>query len=316
MTDLDGDQMDQRPGRDGLRTGQMPHFADGTVVGAEGGQASGDVGNIAVAVRQVRVTDEVGAPAIQGVAEDPFAERGALRHAGAEEIRSPADGNADSAGRGSGQQFPGHRRPDPALDGRRRQRKVLGHRPSLRRAVAVHVLQANQERAVAFGGGQHAPLQRREAFRPSGVRGVEALVDDRRALGRIGGGFGVGRVHRPPVGIGAWSGQSGRAVPGHRADRHTQRGQVRDQGLADLAGPEHYVQLILAHTGPFADLTQRRHRRPIQTMPASTKPVRGVHDRRCLPQHVGRPDADRGQADSGQPDDRRFPLLPLPRRRH
>ncbi|MGO9783358.1 MAG: hypothetical protein ACLPQY_26885 [Streptosporangiaceae bacterium] len=43
--------------------------------GAEGGQAGGDVRNVAAGVGQVRTADEVGAPAGQGVAEDPLAER-------------------------------------------------------------------------------------------------------------------------------------------------------------------------------------------------------------------------------------------------
>ena len=75
MPDLAGHQIQQRPGRDGLRAGQVPHLAGGASVGAESGQASRNVGNVAVGMRQVRVADEVGAPAGQGVAEDPLAER-------------------------------------------------------------------------------------------------------------------------------------------------------------------------------------------------------------------------------------------------
>jgi hypothetical protein len=94
MPDLGGDQIQQGPGRDGRRAGQVPHLPGRAGVGAEGGQASGDVGNIAGGVRQVRVADEVGAPAGQGVAEDPLAERGALGGAGAEEIRGPGEASA------------------------------------------------------------------------------------------------------------------------------------------------------------------------------------------------------------------------------
>ena len=146
---------------------------------------------------------------------------------------------------GGGQQLSGHGRPGPALDARRGQRQVLGHRPAAGRAVAVQVLQAHQQRAGAFGGGQHPPLQRREPLRPLVVRGVQALVDHRCALGRVGGGFGVGGIGGPPVD----PGQRGRPVPGHRPDGDTQPGQVRGQGIADLAGPENHVQLILTH-GP------------------------------------------------------------------
>src|SRR5450755_4675450 len=74
MPDLAGNQIEKRPGRDGLRAGQVPYLAGGASVGAEGGQASGDVRHVAVGVGQFRVADEVGAPAGQGVGEDPLAE--------------------------------------------------------------------------------------------------------------------------------------------------------------------------------------------------------------------------------------------------
>ena len=64
-----------------------------------------------------------------------------------------------------------------------------------------------------------------------------------RALGRVGGGLGVGGIGGAPVD----AGQRGRPVPGHRPDGDTQPGQVRGQGVADLAGPEHDVQPILTH---------------------------------------------------------------------
>jgi len=69
-----------------------------------------------------------------------------------------------------------------------------GHRRAVSRAVGLHVLQAHQERVVAFGGTQHASLQGWEAFWPLGVGGVEALVDDRCALGRVNGCFGIGDI--------------------------------------------------------------------------------------------------------------------------
>jgi hypothetical protein len=43
--------------------------------GTEGGQPGGDVQNVAVGVGQIRMADEVGASARQGVADDPLAER-------------------------------------------------------------------------------------------------------------------------------------------------------------------------------------------------------------------------------------------------
>ena len=176
--------------------------------------------------------------------------------AGAEEVRGPPDGDPDPAGRGGGQQLGGHGRPGPPLDAGRGQRQVLGHRAAAGRAVAVQVLQADQQRTGAFGGGQHPPLQRREPLRPLVVRGVQALVDHRCALGRVGGGFGVGGVGGPPVN----AGQRGRPVPGHRPDGDTQPGQVRGQCIAHLPGPENHVQLILTHSPLLAGLRLLRHR--------------------------------------------------------
>jgi hypothetical protein len=55
-------------------------------------------------------------------------------------------------------------------------------------------------------------------------------------------------------------------VPGHGPDGHTHPGQVRSEGIADLAGPEHDVQPVLAyarflagfltHDIPFSRLQQ------------------------------------------------------------
>ena len=75
MPDLAGYQVEQRAGSDGRRAGQVPSLTGGPGIGAEGGQAGGDVGNVTVGVRQVRVADEVGPPPGQRVAEDPLAER-------------------------------------------------------------------------------------------------------------------------------------------------------------------------------------------------------------------------------------------------
>jgi len=89
------------------------------------------------------------------------------------------------------------------------------------------------------------------------VRGVQALVDDRRALGRVGGCFGVGGIGGPPVD----PGQRGRPVPGHRPDGVTQPGQVRREGVADLAGAEHDVEPVVAHELVLADSEQPGRRR-------------------------------------------------------
>jgi hypothetical protein len=49
-------------------------------------------------------------------------------------------------------------------------------------------------------------------------------------------------------------------VPGHRPDGNAQPGQVRGQGVADLAGPKHHVQPILTHYPLLAGLCLLRHR--------------------------------------------------------
>ena len=59
-------------------------------------------------------------------------------------------------------------------------------------------------------------LQRREELGPPRVRGVQALVDDRRAFSGVPGGKTLPR-------------------------------QVRGQGPSGLAGPEHYMQPVLTH---------------------------------------------------------------------
>ena len=63
MADLGGYQVEELPGGAGRRSGQVPHLPGRAGVGAEGGQAGGDVGDVAVGVGQVRVADEVGASA-------------------------------------------------------------------------------------------------------------------------------------------------------------------------------------------------------------------------------------------------------------
>ena len=240
MPDLAGHQVQERPGGAGRRAGQVPYLAGGAGVGAQGGQAGGDVGDVAVGVRQVGVADEVGAPAGQGVAEDSLAERGPCGDAGAEEVRGPPDGDPDPAGRGGGQQLGGHGRPGPALDAGGGQRQVLGHRAAAGRAVAVQVLQADQQRAGAFGGGQHPPLQRREPLRPLVVRGVQALVDRpmrpwprrRRLRGRRHRRPASRRRPARPAGAGTPPGRRRPARPGARPG-HCRPARSRKPRAAD-----------------------------------------------------------------------------------
>ena len=72
VADLGGDEVEERPGGDRFGAGQVPDLADGSLVGAEGGQAGSDVGHVAVGVREVRVADEVGPLAGHGIAENPL----------------------------------------------------------------------------------------------------------------------------------------------------------------------------------------------------------------------------------------------------
>ena len=143
-----------------------------------------------------------------------------------------------------GQELCGHRRPGPALFRGGGQGEVLGHRFAAGRAIAVEVLHGHQEGVGAFGCPQHVPLQRREQFRPLRVGGVQALVDDGCALGRVGGGFGVGGVRRPPVDA---LGQRRWAVARHRPDCGTGCGQPGGQGEAYLPGAEDDVQRLFSH---------------------------------------------------------------------
>ena len=94
MSDLTGDDVQERSGGRRFRAGQMPHLADGSVIGAERGQTGSDVRDIAVGVRQVGIAEEVRAFAGDGVGEHACAER-RFGDAGTEEIRCAADRDAD-----------------------------------------------------------------------------------------------------------------------------------------------------------------------------------------------------------------------------
>ena len=84
----------------------------------------------------------------------------------------------------------------------------------------------------------------REQSRPLGVGGVEALVDHRCALGRVGGGFGVGGVYGLPVDT---VGEDRRPSSRYRPHADTQLGQPGRQGAAHLSGAEDDVQRVPTH---------------------------------------------------------------------
>ena len=73
------------------------------------------------------------------------------------------------------QQLLGHGRAGSTLDGRGRERCVLGHRLAGGRAVGVDVLQAHEQRAVAFGCAEHSALQRREELRATPCTGRSGI---------------------------------------------------------------------------------------------------------------------------------------------
>src|SRR4029077_14646085 len=75
-SNLAGQELDDRSRRDGLRTGQVPHTADGSLVATERGEPVRDVGNVAVRMQQIEFADEVGALPGEGVGEHPAPERG------------------------------------------------------------------------------------------------------------------------------------------------------------------------------------------------------------------------------------------------
>ena len=95
-----------------------------------------------------------------------------------------------------------------------------------------------------FGCPQDVLLQRGEEFWPLRVGGVQALVDDGCALGRVGGGLGVGGVRGPPVDA---VGQRLWAMTRHGPDRGTGRDQPGGQGEPDLPRAEDDVQRVLSH---------------------------------------------------------------------
>ena len=83
-------------------------------------------------------------------------------------------------------------------------------------------------------------------MRPLGVRGVEALVDHRRALGRVAGRIEVSGVRGPPVDtVGQGHGTAARYSP----DIDTEPGQSAREREAHLPGAENDVQAALRHGG-------------------------------------------------------------------
>ena len=195
-------------------------------------------------MEEIWVADEVGPTPRQGVAEDALAQRGAsVTPAPKKSEARPIAIWTRPASRGV-EQLLGHGRSGPALDGRGHEREVLGHRCAIGRAVAVEVLQADQQRAVSFGRGQHATLERREELGPFRVRGVQALVDD-------GGATWLPRWPlqdhwRPPLASRLLRQRRGSASR-HHPDRVAQARQARGQCPAHIAGPEHDVQRTISH---------------------------------------------------------------------
>ena len=83
------------------------------------------------------------------------------------------------------------------LPGVRPVRAALGEWPSVRSPVHVDVLHADQPGAIRLGGGQTPACRPGNSLHPPGVRGVEGLVDHRRAAGDVGGE--AGSAASPPT---------------------------------------------------------------------------------------------------------------------
>ena len=223
MPDIDGDELEQLAGRDRLRARQVPHATDRALVGAERRQTGGDVRDVAVGVGQVGVADEVSAFA--GDARCRTLARRAMTQWRPAPKKSDARPIAirtrpASAAASSSWVIAARVRPLTVVAASGRS-SVIGSARG--RAVAVDVLEAHQQRTVALGRAQHSALQRREALRPVGVRRVQTLVDDRRALGRRRRRRRVGRVSRPPIDP---IGQRRRPAPRHRPHRQPHPGQA------------------------------------------------------------------------------------------
>jgi hypothetical protein len=172
---------------------------------AEHGEAFSDIGDVGVGMRLVGVAEHGGGLAAEGGREDAVAEVGLGAAAGAEVVRRPPDGDLDASDPMGGEQVLGHPAAEFALPGVRPLWVRLGERCG-GTSVHVDVLHAYQPSAGGLGGGEHPGLQSRKLGQLRGVRRVEGLVDDRRALGHRGGEGGVAGVpahHRDVVGYGA-----------------------------------------------------------------------------------------------------------------
>jgi hypothetical protein len=121
MPDHVREYIQECPGGDRWRAGQVPHLADGPRVGAQGAQSSSNVGNVAIAVKQLRITDEIDLSTGQRVGEDTLANRRA-GHAGTEEVRRPPNCDLDLPCRRGCLEFLRHRSPGAPFDSRRGKR--------------------------------------------------------------------------------------------------------------------------------------------------------------------------------------------------
>ena len=261
MPDVRGNHREYLARRGRLRARQVPDLADRSIVGSEGRKADRDVGHVAVGMREVGVAEKVGPLSGHGVAENPLAER-RFGRACAEEVRCPPDRDASPAGLGCTQQFSRHFGSGPALDGCRGERVILGHRRAAGWAVAVHVLEADQQGTVVFRRPEDAVLHRREQRRPFRVRSVQALVDGRGALGCANRGLRVRRVRGAPVDP---VGKPDRALARYGAHFAADLRQACAERTTYLPGAEHHVNLAVAH-----DAAPVVAARPASVPPASS----------------------------------------------
>jgi hypothetical protein len=214
--------------------GQVPHLPGGTRLRAEGREGCGDVGGVGVAVRLVGPAHHLRGASAQCRLEHGLAEGGAPC-AGTEVVGCTTDGDLDVARVVGGEQLLGHRGARGGLLRGRVRGRGLDQWLPVRRSVGVQVVQHDEAGSGCPGAGEDAALQGRELVGPAFVvERIEAEVDGVRAGADLGGERGVGRV----TSDGAGSAGAGVAVAVDRDDVVACGGEVGDEGMADLTGPE------------------------------------------------------------------------------
>src|SRR5215210_472744 len=193
LADLLEDHPYELARRDRLGAGQVPRLPEGLLALAQYDQPPADVGHVGVGVGLVGVPGHLGGLAFHGATED-LLPGGRHQHAGAEEVRSPPDGDPHPAARVGIHQLLRHPRADRALAGVGSVGQVLGKLTTAGRPIHVEVLHRYELRPGGRGTLDHPGLQRREELGPPGVGRVEGEVDYRCPFAGLSGEGPVGGV--------------------------------------------------------------------------------------------------------------------------